>query len=256
MTFRPLRVERLGRVPYAPMLALQEARHAAVAAGDVDDTLFLLEHPKVVTLGRNSGAGHVLLSEAALRARGFDYCVTGRGGDVTYHGPGQIVGYPILALDEPERDIKAYVYRLEEVLIRTAADFGVTAERVAGLRGIWVGNDKLAAIGVRLARWVTMHGFALNVSTDLDDFGVMVPCGLHGRGVTSLTRLLQRDVALAAVEARLEAHCAAVLERPSYRAAASAWDSVGAPSPAIDPAPLTHEIFAGCALAPGRGGYE
>jgi lipoyl(octanoyl) transferase len=229
-TPRQLRVERFFRVPYGPMLALQEARHAEVLDGTSDDTLFLLEHEAVITTGRNTGDGHVLASRTALQARGVAFCETGRGGDVTYHGPGQIVGYPILALQPGEQDVKGYVHRLEEILIRTAADFGVRAERVPGLRGIWVGNDKLAAIGVRLARWVTLHGFALNVSTDLSAFGLIVPCGLHGRGVTSLARLCDPAPERAIVEARLVAHAEAVLGRRLYAAQATALPGA-APGP-------------------------
>ncbi len=208
----------LAEVPYAPMLAQQELRHAQVAAGQAPEALFLLEHPPTVTTGRNGKAENLLRTPAQLAAMGVDYVVTGRGGDVTYHGPGQLVGYPILALQEGERDLRRYVDSLEEVLIRTAADFGVRAERQAGLRGIWVGNNKLAAIGVRLAQWVTMHGFALNVATDLTGFDLMVPCGLHGRGVTSLAQLCNPVPSLADVRARLVAHAEAVWKRPAIAA--------------------------------------
>lgn len=229
----------MGLVPYGPMHTLQEQRHREVAAGEADDTLFLLEHHRVVTLGRNTGqkagqggapqggtrtdpprAEHLLVSEEHLRQRGVELFATGRGGDVTYHGPGQIVGYPILQLqeEEGERDIKRYVGLLEEILIRTAADFGVAATRVEGLRGIWVGNDKLAAIGVRISKWTTMHGFALNVSTHLEDFGLIVPCGLHGRGVTSLEKLLGQAPSLREVEDRLVAHGELILNRAAQEA--------------------------------------
>ena len=211
----------MGQVPYGPMLALQQARHEAVCTGTAADTLFLLEHAPTVTLGRNSGDDHILVSDAELRRRGVDFFVTGRGGDVTYHGPGQIVGYPILALDEAERDVKRYVFLLEEILIRTAADFGVQATRQEGLRGIWVGDNKLAAIGVRLARWVTMHGFALNVSCDLQAFDLIVPCGLHGRGVTSLCQLTDTAVSVSEVQDALVKHSATVLQRIPCAAAPS-----------------------------------
>jgi lipoyl(octanoyl) transferase len=220
---RSLRVERMGRVPYGPMLALQEARHAAVAAGDFDDTLFLLEHEAVITLGKNSGAGHVTAAPSLLANRGIEVFATGRGGDVTYHGPGQIVGYPIVQLQEDERDIKRFVAQLEEVMIRAVHDFGVEARRVEGLRGIWVGDEKIGAVGVRLANWTTMHGFALNVATRLEDFSLIVPCGLHGRGVTSLQKLLgERAPELAAVEERLAFHAGYVMMRRTYDAAATA----------------------------------
>ncbi len=210
---RTLRIERMGRVPYAPMHQLQQARHAEVAAGRGDDTLFLLEHDPVITLGRNSDNDHVLLDREALAARGVALVVTERGGDVTYHGPGQIVGYPIVHLQEEERDIKAYVGWLEEIMIRTAADFGIETGHVEGLRGIWVGNDKLGAVGVRIAQWTTLHGFALNVSTDLQAFDMIVPCGLHGRGVTSFARLLGQAPTIAAVQARLADHAGMMLDR-------------------------------------------
>jgi len=210
---RSLKVERMGRVPYGPMLALQEDRHQQVREGTAEDTLFLLEHDPVITLGKNTKDGNLLVSEEFLTQRGFELFRTGRGGDITYHGPGQIVGYPIVKLQEEERDIKRYVGYLEEVLIRTAYDFGIKAHRVDGLRGIWVGNEKLAAIGVRIAEWTTMHGFAINVSTNLDDFRMIIPCGLHGRGVTSMERLLGTPVALSEVEDRLVFHASQMLDR-------------------------------------------
>ena len=206
-----LRVECMGRIAYGPMLALQEARHAAVADGSGPETLVLLEHEPVVTLGKNAGAEHVLASRAQLAARGIELFATSRGGDVTYHGPGQLVGYPILALGPGEQDIKRYVWRLEEILIRTVADFGVRAARVEGLRGLWVGNAKIGAIGVRIARWTTLHGFALNVSVSLDGFALIVPCGLHGKGVTSLARELGSAPELTAVADRVVVHAGAVL---------------------------------------------
>ncbi len=210
---KQLRVERMGRIAYGPMLALQEERHAAVADGPGPETLFLLEHEPVVTLGRNSGAEHVLVAPAELRRQGIELYETGRGGDVTYHGPGQIVGYPILALGEGEQDVKAYVWKLEELVIRTVADFGVKAGRVEGLRGIWVGNDKIGAIGVRIARWATMHGVALNVASALDGFRLIVPCGLHGRGVTSIAQVTGRAPSLREVEDRIIVHAGDVLGR-------------------------------------------
>lgn len=210
----PLEAHWLGRVPYREALGLQERVHREVADGKRADTLLLLEHDAVITTGRQVVADHVLIGAAQRDALGIDLVETGRGGDVTYHGPGQVVGYPIVALQAPdERDIRGYVHRLEEVLIRAAADFGVEATRIEGLRGIWVGNDKLAAIGIRLVRWVTLHGFAFNVSTDLRDFDHIVPCGLQGRGVTSLERLCQRPPSLQEVRRRLAFHCGQVLGR-------------------------------------------
>lgn len=215
-TGRPMCVERLGTVPYGPTQTLQSERHGQVADGQCDDTLFVLEHTPVVTTGRHAGRRHLTASAEILAARGIEVFETSRGGDVTYHGPGQLIGYPIIALQAHEQDLRRYVSCLEEILIKTAADFGVTAHREAGLRGIWVGNDKLAAIGIRIARWVTSHGFALNVHTDLTAFDLMIPCGLHGRGVTSLARLCRRPPSMQQVEAALVLHAGRELERRPY----------------------------------------
>ncbi|MCP3979727.1 MAG: lipoyl(octanoyl) transferase LipB [bacterium] len=177
----------LGRIGYAEGLELQERLIAARRRGDVPDLLLLLEHPPVITLGRSSDESNVLLDADALRRRGIEVHEAGRGGDVTYHSPGQLVGYPILALPRERRDAHRYLRDLEQVLIRAAADYGSSCEREPGLTGIWTGGRKLAAIGVRLSTgWITSHGFALNVSTDLDGFSAIVPCGIRDRGVTSL----------------------------------------------------------------------
>jgi lipoyl(octanoyl) transferase len=205
-------VRRLGRVPYGRGLELQQALVTDRQAGRVPDQLLLLEHDPVFTLGRNARRENVLFDEEALRARGFAVYESGRGGDVTYHGPGQVVGYPILELPPERRDVHRYVRDLEDVMIRACADFGVAASRVKGLSGAWVGTEKVGAIGVRIARWVTSHGFALNVSTDLSAFEMIVPCGIRGRGVTSLERLLGRPVALDSVMDSLARHFAAVFE--------------------------------------------
>ena len=217
VTERTLDVRQLGVVPYAEALALQQSLVDDRRAGRIDDTLLLLEHPHVITLGVRGGRTHVVASAETLAARGVEIHETGRGGDVTYHGPGQLVGYPILDLNPERRDVHRYVRDLEEVLIRTAADFGIDAGRVPGLTGIWVGNDKLAAIGVRIARWVTSHGFALNVSTDLDYFGLIVPCGIADRGVTSVSRLLARPVGLDTVEDRIASHFSNVFQLSQLR---------------------------------------
>jgi lipoyl(octanoyl) transferase len=200
-------------VPYARGLAIQEGLVAERQAGRVPDHLLLLEHDPVFTLGRNARRENVLFPAEALRERGFEVVETGRGGDVTYHGPGQVVGYPILDLAPDRRDVHRYVRDLEEVMIRAAADHGVEAGRVAGLTGAWVGPDKIGAIGVRIARWVTSHGFAFNVGTDLSAFDLIVPCGIRGRGVISLERLLGRKVAIEDVMERLAFHFAAVFDR-------------------------------------------
>jgi lipoyl(octanoyl) transferase len=210
---RELVVRRLGRVPYAEGLALQERQARLRQRGEAPDTLFLLEHTPVFTLGRSARREHVLFPADVLRARGFDVFETGRGGDVTYHGPGQLVAYPILDLSPDRRDVHRYVRDLEEVMIRLCGDFGVAAGRVCGLTGAWVGSDKIGAIGVRIARWVTSHGLAFNVTTDLTPFGLIVPCGILGRGVTSLARQLGRGVALDEVAGRLASHFAAVFDR-------------------------------------------
>jgi len=205
-------VRRLGRVPYAEGLELQARLVAERQAGRVPDTLLLLEHDPVFTLGRNARAENVLFPEEALRARGFEVFESGRGGDVTYHGPGQVVGYPILDLAPDRCDVHRYVRDLEEVMIRACADYGVAASRLAGMTGTWVGERKVGAIGVRIARWVTSHGFALNVSTDLAPFSLIVPCGIRGRGVTSLMSL-GRSATVAEVTDRLAIHVAAVFGR-------------------------------------------
>jgi lipoyl(octanoyl) transferase len=202
---RPLAVRMLGLVPYDHGLALQAELVEARRRGDIPDTLLLLEHPHVITLGVrvHRDRSHVLAADDELARRGVQICETGRGGDVTYHGPGQLVGYPILDLNPDRRDLHRYVRGLEEALIRAAGTFGIEAGRVAGLTGVWVGDEKVAAIGVRVSRWVTSHGFALNVTTDLDYFRLIVPCGITDRGVTSLERLLGRHVSTAEVGRRV-----------------------------------------------------
>lgn len=204
---RTLEVRRLGRVSYADGLALQEELVAARRAGEIRDTLVLLEHPHVITLGSSSDASHVLLDEAERRLMGIELFDTGRGGDVTYHGPGQLVGYPILDLKPDRKDLHRYVRDLETSLIRLLAGYGLAAGRKDGLTGVWVADEKVAAIGVRVSSgWITSHGFALNVNTDLRYFGSIVPCGIRDGGVTSMQRLLGRELDLnevgdAAVEA-------------------------------------------------------
>lgn len=210
---RALQVRRLGRVPYADAAALQRTLVAERQRGETSDQLLLLEHPSVITRGVAGGADNVLASPAVLRRRGVEVHDARRGGDVTYHGPGQLVGYPILLLKPDRCDVHRYVRDLEEVLIRVVAGFGVRAARIPGLTGVWVGNDKLAAIGVRLSRWVTSHGFALNVTTDLDDFALIRPCGLADRGVTSLARLTGAQIPAAAVADRVVERFAEVFDR-------------------------------------------
>jgi lipoate-protein ligase B len=199
----------LGLVGYADALALQKSLVAARKAEAVPDVLLLCEHPHVITLGRNGRREHLHATDAVLRQSGVEFHATDRGGDITYHGPGQIVGYPILNLEAIRRDVVWYVRRLEETLIRATAGFGVAAQRVEGKTGVWVrggqGEEKLAAIGVHISRWVTSHGFAYNVATDLRYFDLIVPCGIAGCRVTSLERLLGRAVPRAEAVARIAA---------------------------------------------------
>jgi len=199
---RRVEVRRLGLVPYGEALELQRTLVEERRHGRVGDLLLLVEHPHVLTLGvrGDGGRSHILASAEALAARGVEVFETGRGGDITYHGPGQIVGYPIIDLKPDRCDVHRYVRDLEDVLIRTARDFGVEAVRVEGLTGVWVGREKLAAIGVRIARWITSHGFALNVSTDLSFFGAIVPCGIRDHGVGSISEETGRAVTLREAE--------------------------------------------------------
>jgi len=212
---RRLAVRRLGRIGYAEGVELQKALVQQRVAGEIDDTLLFVEHPPVITLGvkTRGNLANVRADADALAAQGVEVHETGRGGDVTFHGPGQLVGYPIIDLKPDRQDVHRYVRDLEEVLIRTAADFGIEAGRVKGFSGAWVGDTKLAAIGVRISRWVTSHGFALNVTTDLSGFDLIVPCGITDRGVTSLSALLGRDVAMADVERAVVTHVATVFDR-------------------------------------------
>ena len=210
---RELTVRRLGRVAYQDALALQARLVAERQAGTIPDTLLLLEHPPVFTLGRNAKAEHVLMPAAALAARGFQLFDTGRGGDVTYHGPGQLVGYPILDLGPDRRDVHRYVRDLERVMIEACAQYGLAATRVAGATGCWVGDAKIGAIGVRIARWITSHGFALNVNVDLAPFALIVPCGIRGKCVTSLGLELGRELPLPGVMDVVERAFAATFAR-------------------------------------------
>jgi lipoyl(octanoyl) transferase len=208
----PLLITDLGLISYTDAYALQERLVTARKANAIDDVLLLCEHPHVITLGRNANRANLLASENVLRQKSVELHTTNRGGDVTYHGPGQIVGYPILDLDKIKRDVGWYVRTLEETMIRASADFGVTGFRVPGKTGVWVqagnGEEKLAAIGVHISRWVTSHGFAFNVSTDLRYFGLIVPCGIADRKATSLEKLLSRNVSLDEVKPRLTHHLA------------------------------------------------
>jgi len=201
-----LDVRRLGTVDYTDALELQKQLVEERRSGAIGDTLLLLEHPAVLTLGARNrhGASHIVASDADLAREHVTVAETGRGGDVTYHGPGQLVGYPIFDLNPARRDVHRYVRDLEEALILALATLGIAGTRVAGLTGVWVGaedrEEKIAAIGVRISRWITSHGFALNVATNLDHFKLIVPCGIADRGVTSIEHVLGRPVPMRTVE--------------------------------------------------------
>ena len=185
---RSCQVRELGRFDYAKAFELQQQLVAERKLGRIPDQLLLLEHPHVITLGRNGNAENLLAGDDVLQRAGISFFPSDRGGDVTYHGPGQLVGYPILDLREWKRDVVGYIRALEQVIIDTLADFGISAGRISGLTGVWVKDCKIAALGVHISRWVTSHGFALNINTDLEYFRYIVPCGLT-KPVTSMARL-------------------------------------------------------------------
>ena len=193
------RVLRAGLVGYGEALVLQE-RLLDQRRCRGEDVLILLRHPPVITLGRGADPGHVLIDPAALAERGVEIFQTGRGGDVTWHGPAQLVGYPIVDLEIVGRDLHRYLRALEDVLIRTLDSFGIAAKRLEGRTGVWVGAEKIASIGVAVRRWIAWHGFALNVGADLSGFAAIVPCGLHGVTPTSVERLLGRAPAVGEIE--------------------------------------------------------
>lgn len=207
-------VSRLGLVSYADGLELQRALVDDRKAGRIPNTLLLLQHPHVLTIGvKKDGRQHILAAPDLLAARGVEVFETGRGGDVTYHGPGQLVGYPIFDLHPDRRDVHKYVRDLEEVMIRACADYGLAADRVKGMSGTWIRDAKIGAIGVRISRWVTSHGFAFNVTTDLDFFNLIVPCGIADKAVTSLAAQLGRPIPMAEVEDALICHFTSVFEK-------------------------------------------
>ena len=206
-------LHQLHVVTYENGLKLQQKLAELRQRDEIDDQLLLLEHPPVITLGRGGDPTNLLASSDVLHRNRVRFFETTRGGDITYHGPGQIVGYPIVHLGEGRRDVRKYVAALEEVLIRTVAEYGITASREQGKRGIWVGPNKIAAIGVRIARWVTSHGWALNVNTNLEHFRLITPCGLRDTGVTSIERELGRRVPLEEVRQILATKFGEVFER-------------------------------------------
>jgi lipoyl(octanoyl) transferase len=212
---RALEIRRLGVIGYEDALSMQRALVEERRAERVPDLLLLLQHPPVITLGvkGDGGRANIVATSERLASLGITVHETGRGGDVTYHGPGQVVGYPIVDLRPDRCDVHRYVRDVEEVMIRVCADYGVTAGRIKGLTGAWVGADKIGAIGVRISRWITSHGFAFNVSTDLDHFRLIVPCGIGDRGVTSLENETGRRIPIAEVEDALARRFAETFDR-------------------------------------------
>jgi lipoyl(octanoyl) transferase len=228
----------LGLVSWDAAYALQQRLVVARKADAIDDVLLFCQHPHVITLGRSANRKNLLVSENVLRQKGVELRETNRGGDITYHGPGQIVGYPILNLDRIRRDVHWYVRTLEEAMIRASADFAVNAYGISGKTGIWVQppgdipEEKLAAIGVHISRWITSHGFAYNVSTDLRLFDLIVPCGIVARQATSLEKLLRRNISLDEIRPRLAHHLADLLGFTVHRVSREALESaLAAPAP-------------------------
>jgi lipoyl(octanoyl) transferase len=224
MGMRELAVRRLGIMSYGEGVALQQSLVEERRSGRIPDTLLLLQHPHVVTLGvkRDAARAHLVVPEGELADRGIEVFDAGRGGDITYHGPGQLVAYPILDLRPDRQDVHRYVRDLEEVMIRVCADYGLMAGRIAGLSGTWIGDGKIGAVGIRISRWITSHGIAFNVTTDLSYFELIVPCGIEDKSVTSLAVELRREVPMREVEARFAERFGEVFDRvrmPSFVAA-------------------------------------
>lgn len=246
---RTVRAGYLGVVPYGEAEALQARVRAGVKDGSGPEHLLLLEHPHVFTLGRNADDSDVLAPRAWLEAQGVEVHECDRGGQVTYHGPGQLVGYPIVDLDPDRRDLRRYVHDLQEVLIRALADYGIEARRRDGpdLIGVWAGGAKIASLGVHVSRWVTTHGFALNVSTDLSWFGRIVPCGLSRVEMASIASLTGRTVPLPEVAERVARHFARVFDRDL------APLDLAVPSVRTADGPGPREVRVGRPLCPSRG---
>ncbi|MDH3197496.1 MAG: lipoyl(octanoyl) transferase LipB [Candidatus Krumholzibacteria bacterium] len=218
---RVCRVIDIGRMPYAQAFALQKREVARLQRDAGDEVLYLVEHPHVITVGRNATGEAILADRRLVEGRGVEIAQTDRGGDVTYHGPGQLVGYPLLRLDDGRRDIRRYVHDLEEMLIRALADFGIHAERHAVHRGVWTNGRKIASLGIRIARWVTSHGFAFNVSTDLSYFSLIQPCGIQGCEMTSIEREIGNQISRDEAIQRVIARFAEVFQREMIRESTS-----------------------------------
>jgi lipoate-protein ligase B len=241
MSERSLEVRRLGRVGYADALALQKRLESEVIAVRDREYLLLLEHPHTFTIGRRSKSDGVLATAEMLRKLGVEVFETDRGGRVTYHGLGQVVGYPIISLSPDREDVHRYVRDIEEVLIRTMADFGIEAFRIEGLTGVHTSEGKVAAIGVHIKRWVTTHGFALNVNTDLSYYNWIIAC--EGEPVTSMARLLDREIDMAEVEDRIVANFEAVFEYTPDRALVRQESEPGAVATGSDDLGLRNSDF-------------
>jgi len=205
-------VYQLGQVGYSEAYYLQTELLYQRLAGKIRDVLLLLEHPPTITIGKSGKLENIIASQIELAEKGVPVLFVDRGGDVTYHGPSQLVGYPIIDLRDRGRDLHRYVHDLEEVVIRTLSDFSIKAGRDRTHRGVWVGNEEIAAIGLRVRKWVTMHGFALNVNTDLEPFSLINPCGFSDRGATSISALLSQDIPMAAVTESLLVRFAEVFD--------------------------------------------
>lgn len=200
----------LETVPYEEALALQKRLVTLRSQGRIKDTLVILEHPPVVTVTRKSTLNNILVSSDELQEKGIALCTTNRGGDITYHGPGQVVGYPIMNLKDHGKDLHRYVRRIEEVIINLLADYGIAAHRDKSNPGVWVGNAKIAALGIAVkASWTTMHGFSFNVNPDLSHYALIVPCGIRDRGITSLSLLLGKPISTHTIREKLIHHFAA-----------------------------------------------
>jgi lipoyl(octanoyl) transferase len=213
----PLLISPIGRTRYADAWALQKELWRLRHTGSIQDILLLTEHEHVYTLGKSTDDNHLLATEKELKISGTDVFHVDRGGDITYHGPGQIVGYPIIDLNNYFLDIHRYLRSLEEVVIRALAAFGIRGEREKDMTGVWVNNEKIAAIGVKVSRWVTMHGFALNVNTDLSKFDRIIPCGIFHKGVTSMRRLMDQEVSINSVQKAIVVSFGEVFEcQPSW----------------------------------------